>query len=273
MNQNLKNLLGVISALAILTLSYAALSYVNSYGKAIQPSSFRSFSVSGEGRANAVPDIAEFNFQVITEGGTDIANLQAKNTETMNKAIDFVKTQGISDQDIKTQSYNVSPRYQTADCRVLPTPLLMSVPDAGVSAPVSLNKNCPPPSIVGYTISQTVGVKIRDFQKIGGLMSGIVKNGANEVGALSFAVDDPTKAQDKARDEAIAKAQAKAEAIAKAGGFKIGRLLGIQEGSQYPMYNTAVMTGFSAKSESAAPNIQPGSQEINVSVSLQYEIE
>lgn len=269
MNSNLRNLLGLVGAIAILAVSYAALSYVNAYSESIQPASFRSFSVSGEGKATAVPDVAEFNFQVITEGGTNIASLQSQNTTAINQAIDFLKSQGVASADIKTQYYNLNPRYQTSDCRIYPTPL-----SAGVgNAPAVVSSTCPPPSIVGYTITQSVDVKVRDFTKIGTIMGGVIKNGANQVGSLSFTIDDPTKVQDQARAEAISKAKDKAQAIAAAGGFTVGRLLSIQEGAPTPLYAPNVMMEAAAKSTgSATPNIQPGSQEVDVTVTMQYEI-
>jgi len=283
MNQNIKNILGGVIAVAVLALGYAALSYVNSYSKVIEPSSFRSFSVTGDGKATAIPDIAEFSFQVITEGGVDITALQTKNTEAMNKVIGYVKTQGVAEKDIKTQYYNVEPRYQTSNCRITTTPLLLtpavapdSISGSSGSSFGTVNQTCPPPSIVGYTITQSVDVKIRDFSKIGDIMGGVVKNGANQVGSLSFTIDDQTKVQDEARTEAIIKAMAKAESIADAGNFKVGRLLNIQEGGQYPMYNTSLRMESAAKLDATgaapAPVIQPGSQEVNVNVTLQYEI-
>ena len=42
---------------------------------------------------------------------------------------------------------------------------------------------------------------------------------ANQVGSLSFTIDDPTVPQAQARDQAIVKAKAKAEDMAIAGGF------------------------------------------------------
>jgi len=162
-------------AIAILALGYAALSYVNSYGKVIQPSSFRSFSVTGDGKATAIPDTAEFNFQVVTEGGTDIASLQTKNTEAMNKAIAFVKAQGITDKDIKTQYYNVDPRYQTSNCQIINTPLIPAPLLSSGSSAGSVTQTCPPPSIVGYTITQSIDIKIHDFNKIGDIMGGVIK--------------------------------------------------------------------------------------------------
>ncbi|MFH1347004.1 MAG: SIMPL domain-containing protein [Spirochaetota bacterium] len=261
---NIKNGLWIAVALAVLAAGYSTISYVNSYGKSIEPSSFRSFSVTGDGKATAIPDVAGFSFTVITEGGKDITALQAENTGKANKAIAFVKSKGVEDKDIKTQYYNVEPRYETYQCEI--TPLYGTY---GVSSV----EPCPPASIVGYTITQTVSVKIRDFTKIGDIMAGVVSNGANSLGALSFTIDDPSKVQSEARAEAIAKAKEKAESIAKAGGFSIGRLLNIQEGySYYPRYESLSASGMGTAKESATPTIEPGSQEINVRVTMQYEI-
>jgi uncharacterized protein YggE len=288
MNQTIKNVMGGVIAVALLAVAYAALSYVNSYGQMIQPSSFRSFYVTGEGKTTTVPDVAEFSFQVTTEGGTDISALQAKNTDATNKAIAFVKAQGVADKDITTQAYNVEPRYQTYECKVTPVTynsapaisnLTVSSGTTAVaaSAPAIISSSttvCPPASIAGYTITQSVDIKIHDFSKIGTIMSGVVKNGANQIGSLSFTIDDQTTAQNQARADAITKAKAKADSIAAAGGFTVGRLLNIQENSISPVYAPSVMMGLNAKSDAAVatPTIQAGSQEVDVNVTLQYEI-
>ena len=266
MNQTIKNILGGAAIIAILLLGFAAINAANSYGESIQPSSFRSFTVTGDGKATAIPDVAEFSFQVITEGGKDISPLQAQNTSAANKAIDFVKSQGVADKDITTEYYNIDPRYQTYNCT--PRPII-----SGDVAPV---QPCPPAAIVGYAITQSIDVKVRDFTKIGNIMSGIVSAGANQVSSLSFTMDDPSKVQDAARADAIAKAKVRAEVVAQAGGFQIGRLLNVSENNYpYPVYAKAMGAGgASMESATAAPmpTIQPGSQEVDVSVTLQYEI-
>ena len=107
-------------------------------------------------------------------------------------------------------------------------------------------------------------------------MGGVVTNGANEIGQLSFTLDDPSAAQNQAEADAIAKAKTEAQAIAQAGGFKIGRLLNVQTGNSYPTYNYAQVSGGmeSVKSApTAAPAIQAGSEEVDMTVTLQYEIQ
>lgn len=263
MSNQIKNYLAIVLMAVLLMLGYAALDFAKTYSRAIQPSSFRSFTVSAEGQSLNLPDVAKFNFGVKTEGGKDIGDLQNKNTEKINSAIELLKSNGVKKEDIKTLNYNIEPRYQYYNCSIYQF------------NNCSENKDCvcPPPEIVGYTINQTIEVKIKDFPKIGGILSGIVKQGINEISNLSFEIDDPTAAQNAARDQAIAKAREKAESIAKAAGFRLGRLLSIEENNgAIPYYKSLRAETFGAEM-SAVPAIEPGSQETNISISLTYEIE
>ena len=257
-----KTFLMVGVALALVVGSYAALSYVQTYSRSIEPSSFRSFAVQGEGKIIATPDVAQFTFSVISQGGKGIAKLQKENTERVNRAIGLVKKAGVEKKDIKIAQYSVEPRYQYYSC---PPP-----------EPYGSAKPCPPAEITGYTVSQTILVKVRNFDTIGDILTGVVEAGANSVSQLSFTVDDPAALESKARDEAIAKAQEKAVEIAKAGKFSLGRLLSLDEGGIYPpMYyrSEAKAMGMGGDAVSApAPSIEPGSQEIRVQVTLRYEI-
>jgi len=255
MNQRIQNLLG-ISIIIILFLSVGVgFWYVQAFVRSSVPE--RSFQVTGEGKVIAVPDVAELSFGVITEGGKDLGLLQKENSEKANSIIAFLKEQGIDEKDIKTTSYNISPRYQYFSCQ----PILRE----------QELKPCPPPEIVGYTLNQSISVKIRDFNKLGEVLTGVVERGANNVSGPNFTIDDPTKFQNQAREEAIRKAKEKAEVIAKAGGFRLGKLLSLQEGvsfpSPIPMHALEV-----AKGGEVAPQIEPGSQEVTVTVTLTYEI-
>ena len=232
MNDSIKNALGIAGILAVLLAGYAAAVYANAFASSIQPGSYRSFGVSGEGKVVVVPDIAQVGFTVITEGGKDVGALQESNTTKVNQAIDFVKAQGVDAKDVKTESYNVSPRYQSYRCD--PQPLYYP---AGVEISAMAPVPCPPSEIAGYTVTQSVSVKVRDFRKVGDILSGVVKNGANNVYGPNFTIDDPSKARDEARAEAIRKAQESAQETARAGGFSLGRLLSIDDGHN-PYYYT-----------------------------------
>ena len=252
-----KNIFNWAAIVLMVTLAISALWYVSSYSESIQPGSFRSFGVTGEGKAVVVPDVARFTFGVISEGNDkDIAKLQTDNTTKMNKIIEVIKKAGVDAKDIKTENYNLSPRYSYCNNR---------------------NGICPPAQIAGYSINQTVSVKVRDFSKVGGLLSAVVNAGATNISQVEFTVDDINKVKDTARGEAIKQAKAQAETIAKAGGFRVGKLLSLEEITNpipYMSYDKFGRGGdmMSAAVAVPAPSIEPGSQEISIQVVLRYEI-
>jgi uncharacterized protein YggE len=178
----------------------------------------------------------------------------------MNKAIEFIKKQGIAAKDIKTEQYGISPRYQTITCDY------------------TAGKVCPPAEITGYTVQQGANVKIHDFKLISELLKGVVQNGANSVSQITFNIDNPTDIENTARAEAFKKAKEKAESMAKAGGFSIGRLLDISEGNSYPVYygrggGGVMMDMVKSEAPAVAPTIEAGSQEVNIQITLKYEIQ
>lgn len=258
MNDKIKNYLGVALIIVLFAFGYSVLSYSYYFSRNLDPSAFKSFDVSSEGKAIAAPDIAEISITVITEGGKDIVSLQRENTEKNNKIIEFLKSFGIEAKDIKTRNYNIQPRYQYFNCSNLP-----------------FNRVCPPPEITGYSINQTVSVKIRDFSKIGAILSEVVKSGANSVSGVSFTIDDITKIQNEARKEAILKAKEKAKMISNAAGFRLGRIISVQEGfSSPPIFfeKTFETAGIPAPSDQSSPKVEPGSEEITATITLKYEI-
>ncbi len=250
MDQKIKNYLGIAIIGTLIVGAYGIFSFTRSYETVTETSNF---STNAEGKIVAIPDIAQFSFSVITQGGVNLQDTQSENTNKANAAITFAKSKGIDAKDITTQWYNVEPRYQYFDC---------SSRQSSV---------CPPYEIVGYTITQTVLVKVRNFNVIGDLLAGVVKNGANTVSQLSFTVEDPAGFENQAREKAISKARDKAKSIAKAGGFRLGKLLSINEGSYYPM---PMFSGTEAKGGAppASPTIEPGSYDITINVTLTYEI-
>ena len=193
MNTKIRNYLGVAVIILALSAAVGIFLYVSYYAQNVALG--RTFTASGSGEAVAIPDIAQMTASVITQGGKDIASLQNQNTAKANAIISFLKAQGVESKDIQTQAYNLEPRYSYYNCGAAST-------------------SCPPPTISGYTITQSIQVKISDFSKLGGIVSGVVQNGANSISQLSFTVNDPSKYEDQARSEAINKAEVRAQAIA-----------------------------------------------------------
>ncbi len=206
--------------------------------------------VKGEGKIDVKPDIALITFSVIRES-RDIAKAQEENTQTMNDIIENLINLGVKKSDLKTTNYSIYPRYE-------------------------YNRETGKQTLAGYEVRQNLEVKIRDFNEIGKTIQESTDLGANQMGGLNFTIDDQTKAKSDARAKAIADAKSKAKILAKQLGIKLGSIINFYESSDYtPVYKTQSMIGGGDISEEIAmptPNIEPGTNEIQINVGLVYEI-
>jgi len=214
--------------------------------------------VSGEGEAFAVPDIGQFSFSVQKESEL-VSDAQEYVTDTMNSAIEFLKDSGLDKKDIKTTSYNVYPRYEYQ-----PEPRCLGI-------------NCPRANrvLVGYEVSQTVSVKVRDTSDVGKLLGGIGEIGVSNVSGLTFSIEDEDIIKREARQEAIDDAQEKAKALAKDLGVKLVRVISFSEsgGGVYPMYYETKALGMGGDAMGApVPDIPTGENKITSNVTITYEI-
>lgn len=211
---------------------------------------FRTVNVSAEGKAFVSPDVAKLSFSVISEGANP-DRIAEENNAKINKAIDFVKSQGVDEKDIKTTSYNLSPRYE-------------------------YDEKTRKTFISGYTLTQEVSLKARDISKTGKILAGLPPLGINQIGSITFDVDDPEKSLAEARKQAFEKAAVKANAMAEANNVKLGDIVNFSEyqGGPIPYYaaDKAMGMGGGPIAAPTAPSIQPGTQEITVNVSVTYEL-
>jgi len=166
----------------------------------------------------------------------------------MNAVIENVKSQGIEEKDIKTTNYNLSPDYR-------------------------YDENTERRFITGYTMTQTVSLKVRDLTKVASILGGITPLGVNQVGGVEFDLENRDKALADARAEAISKAKDKAEQMAKEAGVKLGRITSVNEYQSVNGYRGEYAMGGDMMKASIAPSIQPGTQEITVEVTLNYVLD
>ncbi len=210
-------------------------------------------SVSGLGEVTAKPDVALVNVGIITQKST-VEEAQTENNNKMNAIITELKGQyKIAEEDIKTSYYQINPRYDWTEGRQ---------------------------RIIGYEVSQSVEVKVRNFDNIGKIVSMAGEKGANSVSGPNFTIDDPEVYKAEARKEAIAQAKEKAKSLADEVGINLGRIVGFSEDMATPSYyagDYAYGMGSSVEEKalsSAVPqaDIQSGSQEVKVNVYITYEI-
>ena len=169
----------------------------------------------------------------------------------MNAIITAIKEIGIADKDIKTTNYNIWPNYDYSS-------------NNGVG------------DIIGYTINQSVEVNVRNLDSIGDILQKSGDLGANQVGGVNFTIDSPEALKSQARKKAIEDAKTKALTLFKSIGVKPGRIVGYTEsypGSYYQYYAESSI-GFKGVGGGAeAPDVEVGSQDIEVNISLIYELQ
>lgn len=236
-------LLALVAAIYLILLSRNVVKQYQYIGRS--EAQRDTIAISAQGKVTALPDIASISAGVQTEKRT-VAEAQKENTSKMNAIIAKLKEFGVASEDIKTVNYTIYPQYDYVNGKQTER---------------------------GYQVSQNVDVKIRDLSKIGDILASVGDLGANQVGGVSFTIDDPESLRQQARIQGLEAAKAKAQALAEAAGVKLGKVVGFSESSGYvpgPIYYDKAM-GLGGGG-GAAPSIESGSQDVTVDVTVLYEI-
>lgn len=254
MDQNKKSLMGAGAMLAIFLSAYVIILGIGEWKslKYIGGENSQGYiTVSGEGEVVAVPDLATFSFTA-NEVAKTVNEARDAATTYINRGLAVVKKAGVSESDIKTTAYSIAPKYE------------YSYTQAGGQKQ----------TFVGYEVSQTVEVKVRDLNKVGQLFADVSAAGIKNLGNIGFSVESQQLLKEKARNEAIMKARKQADDLAHALGVKLVRVSSFNENGAYPMPYYAKggdMVSISARPE-AAPSIPVGEQKIVSNVSITYQI-
>jgi uncharacterized protein len=227
---------------AIVVFAVLALSPV----QAEEAKILRSISISGHGEVRVVPDLAVVSIGVTTQANTAREALDG-NTKSMKLLLDTLKKAGIETRDMATSNFSVGPRL-----------------DYG-------NNTGQPAKVVGYDVNNMVTITVRKIDDLGELLDVAVSTGSNTINGISFSVSKPDAMLTEARKEAVADARSKAETYAAAGGFKLGNIITINEGTAYQPPVTYAAKADRAASADAVP-IAQGEQALSVDVSITYEI-
>lgn len=247
-------LLGVAAIIGLLAYTYYAVTQAR-----YAYSGPTMISVSGEGEAIAMPDIATFSFGVHAEGA-DAGAAQNQSAESVNAIVSWLGEQGVEERDIKTLYYNLNPRYEYTE------------------SICNTRGYCPPGERIlrGYEVNQTIQVKVRDTAKAGDLISGAGSRGATDISGLEFTIDDETNLKAEAREKAIQDAQEKADQLAEDLDVRIVRMTGFYEDNGvYPMYygkGGDMAVAESAMDGAAAPRVPSGENTITSRVTITYQV-
>ncbi len=242
-----------------------------------------SFFVTGTGKSSIKPDKGIVRVGVTATGKT-ADEAKSKMNEVVNKVTPALKGLGIAEGDIKTENFSVYPNnneVRPVDAEIKPS--VMEGPATTAPAgpkiampapPVATSVPDPNGRVTSYTANTTLVITVRRIENANKIIDTSLSLGANEMGGITFDNTDTTAAENDARTKAIAEAKQKALTASQAAGFKLGKLMNYQENSNGVgmYYDKAMPISVSARPESEPTQVQPGENEISMTVTLSYEV-
>jgi len=213
---------------------------------------FPKILVSGQGSVDIAPDMAILSLTVTREADTARGALDA-NSAAMNKVLAAMKKEGIDARDLQTSGFSIHPRYS----RPQPKP----------------SGEREPPTIIGYTVRNSLSVRVRDISNVGAVLDKSVTLGVNEGGDIRFSNANPSAVIEQARIKAVKQAVAKANTLATAAGVKTGKLLEISEQSFNPRPMSMASAGRSLARTAEAVPVAAGENTYKVMVNVTFAID
>lgn len=204
------------------------------------------FTVNGTGKVSVDPDIVRVTIGHTVQGSTVKQTREALN-KTINAVKDALVTMQVAKQDIKTSGFSINPIYDWSNSKQ---------------------------RITGYSGTMSLQVTIRNMDSVNDIIDKATELGANEISALTFAVENPEKATNDARELAVSEAKKKAEDAARIAGFRLGNIVNYQENDNSQV-NRPMAFKEATLDMAAGGNteIQPGTSEISITVTLSYELQ
>ena len=202
-------------------------------------------TVVGQGSYSATPDMATITLGVTAEARTAEAALSENSADTA-KVLGLIARENIAPKDIQTSGLSLSPLWNNRNS----------------------NDNSRP-SIIGYSVSNRITIRVRDLERLGFVLDAVVSAGATQFNGLRFGLQDPVPATDKARRLAVGDAKRKASLYADAAEISLGQIVQISEaggGGSGP----AVLREMAV---SSAVPIAQGEVAVTASVTIVYEIQ
>lgn len=213
-----------------------ATAFVPTAGSSAAPSGVE---VVGTGKIAGTPDVVRLDLAVTVTRSQAASSLDAASAATA-KVIRALTARGVKSKDIKTAGLSLQPEYDYAKSST---------------------------TIRGYTASQQIAATLRSLRTAGAAIGAAVAAGgdATRVNGLALDLEGDSKLLAQARLAAIADARSKAEAYAKAAGRSLGPVTVISEETTTPA-PLRLDARAAADSGAAAVPVQPGTQQVSVSV-------
>ena len=197
------------------------------------------------GEATVSPDLAIVSFAVSGSGKQLAATRDDVNTRS-SSVLSKLRELGVAEGDLIAPDVGIHPEYDYRKGQRL----------------------------TGYRVVRQMTAKVRDLDRLGEILDGLVAAGANEVQGAQMSAADPSAAEHEALRSAITGARAKADALAEAGGVSIAGLARVEEepGHGPPMPRMQLMAA-GAMAEGAPTEVAAGDLTVTRQVRAWFEIE
>lgn len=200
-------------------------------------------TVTGTGEVTAPPDLMIVDLGVSIRGDS-VTGASSSASERAAALISALRGHGITAADILTTRFSIHPEYDHSDGEQ---------------------------RLLGFRVTNTVRVTIRDLANAGALLDAAVRAGRDgaTVDNIAFSVEDDRALEDSARQAAWGDALARAEHMARLAGRTLGAVVSIVESSgrppvPYPLARMAAMA--------EATPIEPGAASVRVTLEVRFEL-
>lgn len=210
-------------------------------------------TVTGQAEIRIAPDEVVFNIEV-ENVDKDLQAAKRLNDERVGKMLALARSYQVAPENVQTDYISVEMKYsgddEDSDGKKMPRVFL------------------------GYAVSKTVVIRLKDISRFETLFSDVLKVGVSRIRNVEFRTTELRKYKDQARAMAIKAAQEKAIALTKEIGQTIGRAYSIREegyerSSAYSNNSMAISESSSEEESTFAPGQISVAARVTVSFRLQ----
>ena len=204
--------------------------------------------VTGVGKVTVTPDLAIVSLGVQAQAST-VAAAQQQAAKSMSDVMAALKANSVADKDIATQYYNITPVY-------------------------SYDRDTGKQVLEGYSVSNTVTVKIRTVDNAGIVIDAVAAAGGDNtrINSVTLTVDQPEQYNTQARQAAMNDAASRAKQLAQLSGVKLGKATYINESLNSSSQTIYFDSGIKAAPSVPTTLISPGETEVTLTVQVVYSI-
>ncbi|GGL96586.1 hypothetical protein GCM10011594_15410 [Nakamurella endophytica] len=195
------------------------------------------------GTATGAPDTLTVQLGVQTRAKSASAAL-ADNSTRAAAVIAVLKSSGVKPADLRTAQLSINPVRNRAG------------------------------AVAAYDVQNVVVATLHDIARAGALIDAAQRAAGNAIRVdwIGFSIADDSAVRAAARADAVRRARAQAEQMAAAAGLALGPVQSITENPRTDGYNPAYGYASGAASAGAAAPIEPGSQDLSVTVEVVFAL-